>query len=389
MKRFFMHILRVWHQELATALHDKGILIFIVFVPLAYPLLYAFVYTNEVVREVPVVVVDDARSAQSREFVRQIDATAEVCFLKQCHSMAEAEHYLKTQEAYGIIHIPSSFDRDLSLGNQTTVGLYSDMCSLLYYKAMLLAANNVALTMNKDIKTTRYIKGTTERQDEVNKTPIDYDYVPLYNPQSGFAAFLIPPVLMLIIQQTLLLGIGMSAGHCRERNHGSLLPLGRTFSHPLQVALGRGSFYFLLYMMWGLYMFVVVTPMFGLPALGHFHVFVAFLIPFILACVALALAASALVYRREDCIMLFVFLSVPLLFLSGVSWPAAVMPRFWQYVSYLFPSTFGMNGYARITGCGASLTDVAFEWRGLWVQAIVYTTVACLIYRRQMKKRPM
>ena len=64
--------------------------------------------------------------------------------------------------------------------------------------------------MNKDIKVRRYMNNTTTRQDEISRMPIKYAYVQLYNPQSGFATFLIPPVLMLIIQQTLLLGIGMA-----------------------------------------------------------------------------------------------------------------------------------------------------------------------------------
>ena len=100
----------------------------------------------------------------------------------------------------------------------------------------------------------------------------------------------------------------------------------------------------------------------------------------------MAMTLSALVWRREDCIMLFVFLSVPLLFLSGISWPGASMPAFWKYVSWLFPSTFGMNGYVRITGTGASLADIAFEYRGLWLQALVYFLLACLMYHLEIRR---
>lgn len=145
-------------------------------------------------------------------------------------------------------------------------------------------------------------------------------------------------------------------------------------------------FYFLLYLLMGIYMFTFVTRTFGLPQLGHYGTFLAFLVPYLLSCIFLAMTLSALVWRREDCIMLFVFLSVPLLFLSGISWPGAAMPTFWKYVSWLFPSTFGMNGYVRITGMGASLSDVAFEYGGLWVQAIVYCLMACLFYRREIRR---
>lgn len=383
--KIFSNILPVWYHELATIMRDKGILIFILFVPLAYPLLYSYVYTNEVVRDVPAAVVDESNTTISREFIRRMDASSDVAIRARCHNMAEAEELIKRQEVYGIIRIPSSFSRDLWRGDQTHVGLYCDMCSMLYYKALMLTATNVSLEMNKDIKVERHLPATTGRQEEITRMPIEYDYVPLYNPQSGFAAFLIPPVLMLIIQQTLLLGIGMSAGDTRERFRGSILPLHRAYKNPFYIAVGKMLFYYLLYLLLGIYMFTFVTRSFGLPHLGDYFTFLAFLTPYLTACISFSMVCSALVYRREDCILLFVFLSVPLLFLSGISWPGAAMPRFWKVVSWIVPSTFGLNGYVRIQGMGASLSDVAFECRGLWIQTAVYFSIALLLYRRQIR----
>lgn len=60
------------------------------------------------------------------------------------------------------------------------------------------------------------------------------------------------------------------------------------------------------------------------------------------------------------------------------------MPEFWKYVSYLFPSTFGMNGYVRITSMGASLNDIRTEYMALWIQAGVYFLLACWFYCRQI-----
>lgn len=380
------NILQIWYNELTTVMRDKGILIFILFVPQAYPLLYSYVYTNEVVRNVPAAVVDESNSSLSRELIRKIDASPDVYIHSLCHNMAEAEELIKRQKVYGIIRIPSTFDRDIWQGKQTHIGLYCDMCSMLYYKALMLTATNVSLDMNKDIKVENHLHATTGRQEEIIRMPVEHDYVSLYNPQSGFAAFLIPPVLMLIIQQTLLLGIGMSAGDTRERWHGSLVPLLSAYKNPLHIAAGKMLFYFMLYFILGIYMFTFVTRSFALPQLGGYITFLAFLIPFLLACISLAMVLSALVYRREDCIMIFVFLSVPLLFLSGISWPGSSMPAFWKYVSWLFPSTFGLNGYVRIQGTGASLHDVVFEYYGLWIQASAYFLLACLLYRRQMSR---
>ena len=75
---------------------------------------------------------------------------------------------------------------------------------------------------------------------------------------------------------------------------------------------------------------------------------------------------------------------VPLLFLSGISWPGAAMPAFWKYFSYIFPSTFGINGYVRINSMGATLNEVSFEYQALWIQTGFYFITTCLVYRWQI-----
>lgn len=380
-----LNIFQIWYREIGNIFRDKGIMIFILFVPLAYPLLYSYVYTNEVVREVPVAVVDESHSELSRELLRKMDASPDMKIVAYCDNLSAAQEMIRRQEVYGIVRIPSDFTRELWKGNQALIGLYCDMSSMLYYKALLLTATNVSLEVNKDIKVNHYLSSTTDRQAEINRMPIDYDYVPLYNPQSGFAAFLIPPVLMLIIQQTLLLGIGMSTGNSREHHMGSVILFHPWYKNPVHIVIGKALPYFMLYIILGVYMFAVVTRLFTLPQLGHFTTFIAFLVPFVLACIFLAMVLSSFIYRREDSILLLVFLSVPMLFLSGLSWPASDMPAFWKYFSYLFPSTFGMNGYVRITSSGARLSDISSEYIALWIQAGVYFLLACWFYRRQIK----
>lgn len=380
----FINIAQIWYTELSGIVRDKGIMIFILFVPIVYPLLYSYVYTNEVVRNVPVAVVDDCDNAFSRDILRKIDASPDVEVIASCTDMDEAQRLVREQKVYGVIRIPSSLSSDIAAGDQTSIGVYCDMSSMLYYKAILVTATNVSLETNKNIKVEQHLSGSTERQDEITKTPIEYDYVPLYNPQSGFAAFLIPPVLMLIIQQTLFLGIGMSMGNSRERFGGSVIPFSKWYKNPVEIVMGKSLPYFFLYIVLAVYMFVVVSDIFTLPRLGEYVTFLAFMVPYLLACIFMGMVLSSFVYRREDCIMLFVFMSVPMLFLSGLSYPRPSMPAFWRYLSCVFPSTFGMNGYVKIATMGASLHDVLYEYRALWLQTGIYFVMACLYYRSRI-----
>ncbi len=374
----------IFREELRNIFRDSGVLIFFILVPLAYPLLYSFIYTNEVVREVPVAVVDADRSATSRDYLRRTDATADIRIAAYCANMEEARELLKHREVYGIIYIPSDFTSRLSRGEQSYVSLFSDMSGMLYYKAVLTSNTNVSLDMNARIKVAR-AGNTPQEQDKVTEHPIAYEEVSLYNPQNGFAAFLIPAVLMLILQQTLLLGVGISAGTAREHNaFRNLLPVSRHYTGLLRIVLGKSWAYLLVYIPISVYVLGVVPRLFRLNQIGAPQDIALFALPYLLACIFFAMTVSVLVRHRETCIMLIVFSSIPLLFLSGVSWPGSALPAFWKGFSYFFPSTFGVNGFLKINNMGGELTSVRTEWTVLWAQAIVYFLTTCLVYRNSI-----
>lgn len=374
----------IFRNELRNIFKDQGILIFFFLVPLAYPLLYSFIYTNEVVREVPVAVVDDSRSTTSREYLRNVDATPDVRIAAHCKDMDEAKATIRRRDTYGIIHVPDDFSKRLARGEQTQVSIYTDMSGLLYYKALLVANTETSLVMNARIKTA-LAGNTTAEQDRVTAYPIAYESVSLYNPQDGFATFLIPAVLVLIIQQTLLLGVGIAAGTAREGNRfRELMPVDRHYTGLLRIVLGKGAAYLLVYLPISVYVLGVVPHLFRLNQIGSPGQLALFAVPYLLACIFFAMTASAVVRNRETCMLLFVFTSLPLLFISGISWPGASVPTFWKVLSWVFPSTFGINGFVHINTMGAALTDVSSEIRALWIQTGFYFVTTCLVYRWQI-----
>ena len=300
----------IWKREFGTTFRDQGVLIFFVLVPLVYPLIYAFIYTNETIHEVPTVVVDDSRSSLSREYLRKVDSSPEVSLVSYCADMEEAKLMLKDRRAYGIIYIPSTFSDDIVRGKQTQVSIFCDMSGLLYYKALLTANTNVSLAMNADIKVERSAN-TTDRQDEITAYPIEYEDVALYNPTNGFAAFLIPAVLVLIIQQTMLLGIGLSAGTPREQNRfRDLVPINRHYNGTLRIVMGKGLSYFMVYSLVSVYILCVVPWLFSLNQIAIPGVLTLFTLPYLAACIFFAMTASIAIRNRETCMLLFVFTSV-------------------------------------------------------------------------------
>ena len=372
-------------KELKAVFKDQGVLIFFILVPLAYPIVYAFIYNQEVVRDVPVAVVDKSNSSMSREFLRMVDSTPDVKIQSYCADMEEAQNLIKEGHVYGIIYMPEEFTDNINSGRQAIVSIYSDMSGLMFYKSLLMSTTNVSLEMNKSIKIQR-MGNTTNKQDEVGTTPIEYEPVSMFNPQDGFASFLIPAVLILIIQQTLLLGIGLSAGTAREKNRfQDLVPLSRKYNGTLRIVLGKSFAYLLIYTVMSAYILCAVPKMFSLVQLPDTFTLIMFIFPYLLACIFFAMTCSIFIHHRESCMMIYVVTTIPLLFISGISWPGAAIPDFWKVVSWIAPSTFGINGFVRINSMGATLSDVSTEFKALWLQAGIYFITTCLVYRKQIQ----
>lgn len=370
-----------------TTYKDEGVLIFFILVPLFYPLLYSWIYTNEVVREVPVAVVDMSHSAMSRDFIRQFDASPDARVAYYCNSLDEAKDVVGRQEAFGVLYFPTDFQSNVLRMEQSRVSVFCDMSFMLYYKAIFQTATAVAGEMNSEIQIER-AGNWTEREDEITTKPLDFDEVQIFNSTGGYGNFIIPGVLMLIIQQTLLLGVGLSVGTARERSKsGSFLPDAERYDGVFRTVLGRALCYFMIYVVVAAYVTLVVPRMFSFTTLLRPGDTFWFMLPYVLSCVFFAMILSCLIRYRENVILVVVFTSVPFLFMSGVSWPQSAIPPFWQWLSWLFPSTFGIRGFVRMNTMGALLSDVRTEYVALWAQTIAYFFVTCLMYRWQVIKR--
>ena len=375
----------VWRFEMKQVIRDEGVLMFCLVVPLAYPLIYSWIYNNETVREVPVVVVDLSHSQESRKFIRMCDASPDVHVTSYAADLDDARSLVSRQVVKGIYLIPADFGTNLNRMQQGTVSVYCDMALMLTYKAIYQTAMAVASEMGAEIQT-KLAGNYTNREDLITTSPLEVKDVPMFNPQGGYGTSVLPAVLMLIIQQTLALGIGLAAGTARERNrYSDLVPIHKCYGGVGRIISGKALCYLMVYAVMSTYLTMVVPRWFHFLQLAAWQDLLALLVPYLLACVFFGMTVSCLVHYRENVILLMVFVSVPLLFMSGVSWPQSAIPGYWQGVSWLFPSTFGIRAYVRMNSMGATLGDVMFEIRCLWLQAAFYFGTACLVYGAQVR----
>ena len=335
----------IWRREYRAVFQDFGVILFFFALPFVYPIVYAAVYNPEVVRDVPMVVVDNARTPLSRELAREMDATPNARIVSYCANMDEAKRMMHEKNCYGILFIPSDFSQKIERGEQSVVSFYSDMSILLNYKGFLIALTDVTMNLGGRLQT-QSLGGATQEQINVATQPIPYVSVNLYNPESGLASFLLPAILILILQQSLILGIGMLAGGIYEHHQLHLFYSGREHMHNnvLHLVIGKALCYFSLYVLCTAYILHFIPWLFKFPQIGSQVEIYSFAVPFLLSSIFFGMTLSVFVRERESSFLLFVFTSVIFLFISGITWPRYAMPEYWQWLGAIIPSTWGIEG---------------------------------------------
>lgn len=376
----------IWADEMKMTVKDEGVLIFFILVPLFYPLLYSWIYNNEVVREVPVAIVDMSHSSQSREFIRRMNASPDVKVAYHCNNLEEAHDLIGRQLVNGVIYFPNNFHERLLRGEQTSVGVYCDMSLMLTYKAIYQTSMAVSGEMNSQIQI-EASNSYTARDEEITTRPLDFEEVAIFNETGGYGNAILPAVLIIIIQQTLLLGIGLAAGTSREKNrHHKLIPISRHYNGVFRIVAGKSLCYLMVYAVIGAYLTLVVPRIFGFTAIASGKALIGLLFPYILACIFFGMTLSCLIRYRENVILIVVFTSLIFLFMTGISWPQSSIPGYMQSISWLFPSTFGTRGFLRISSMGGTLVNIKTEYQALWIQVLVYFFLTCIVYRIQINR---
>lgn len=373
------NLFRVWRRETHLVFTDIGVLLFFFALPLAYPIVYTLIYNPEIVKKIDTVVVDNSRSAESRELVRELGATQGVNIVGYAADMGEARRAMMEKKCYGVLEIPSDYGRRIGRGEQAVTSFYCDMSLLLRFRQYLFAMTDVQMNEVTRITSQRLADGGL-LTSSIGGLPVDSQPNFLGDVTQGFASFVMPGIVVLILQQSMPLGITMISGTSRDRRrrNGGTDPLDYD-AGPTATVLGKSLCYLMIYLPLSYYILEIVPYMFSLPHVGRFMDFMPMIFVMLLATSFLGQTLQIFVRERESSLLVIVFTSVVFLFLSGLTWPRYAFNKFWLMVSDLIPATFGMEGLIRINSNGASLADVSQYYWGLWALTGLYFVTALLL----------
>lgn len=376
-------------KEMTAILKDKGALLILLFALFIYPIIYGVAYQREVLRELPVAVIDLDKTAASRQLTRMIDATEQLKAIPNIHSLAQAEELFHHGEINGIIVISDQLEKKMLRGEQAVISVYCDAGYLLMYKQTLSGTLRASGTFAAGVEIKRYLaKGAGWEQANEMRDPVGLNAHLLYNPAGGYNTFILPGFLIILLQQTLLIGIGLLGGTQTERGRQRFaVPLQLNRGSVLPVLLGKTGAYMTLYIINTIVTQIWVFHWFDLPFKGTLLPAMAVMLPFLLAVTFLGLGLSTLFKRREHSILFMVFLSPIVLFVSGLSWPMSAIPQWLQVGAQMFPSTLAVPAMIRVQIMGAQIHHITSEVGGLLLQAAIYFIIALLLFYRVSQKR--
>jgi ABC-2 type transport system permease protein len=346
-----------------------------------YSFVYPLPYSSEVLKQVPLSIVDYDRSALSRQLVRMTDASELLRVVFRDPDMETARRKIQAGKSSGILVIPDGFEKQVLQGRKTTVSAYVDATYFLVYRQAMTGLVTTARTLSAGIEVSRFkAAGWSHEKALTDRSPLNLISRSLFNSHMGYATYIVPAVLLLLLQQTMLIGIGMLSGTRREhlQEKKAVIPLQ---GGPLVRILGRTIACVALYLVHIYFFYAVVYQIWDFPLRAGFLDMFVFLLPFLLSVVLLGQFLATFFKSRESSIIMIVWSSMIAVLVSGFSWPVETMPHWIRAVSMLLPSTWGISGGLRMAQMGASFSHVMNEWFCMWGLSLFYLVLAWICTR--------
>ena len=372
-----------FQAEWQRVLRDRGVLGLFVLAPVLYSIFYPQPYLGQIVRNIPIAVVDQDNTDLSRGLIQALGAHDNLSVALRAASFRDAEDAIFARRAFGIVGIPPDTERNALKGVEARLPIYVDSSYFILYSRALQGITEAVQAYATDALTRgARPEGTFVQTAARAENPVQLVMVPLFNPTASYSSYVVPAAFVLILHQTLLMGAAMLGGAAFEQGG----PGARRAQASGAAILGQALAHWTIYIPAMLLYFVVMPRVYGFSTLGSFTQLMALSFPFILATSFLGQALGLVFRHRETAVLVALASSLPQFFLVGVSWPAEAIPSFLRSAREALPSVSAIDGFVRIGQMGASLLEVRQRWETLWTLALIYFALAvALAYVRRAR----
>ncbi|WP_462379665.1 ABC transporter permease [Pseudomonas sp. Marseille-QA0892] len=331
-------------------------------------------YLGRAIYDLPVAVVDMDHSTASRDLTRLLDAAPKIA-IRGYDNLPEAQRDLAWRDLYGIIIIPVDFEKRLLRGENLVVPVFGDATNRM---ANGQIQQDISATYNDILR--RYNRallmreGFSEKQAETLLNPLISRLVDLYNPGTSFAAIVLPGLVTLVLQHGLLL----SSTRINLAMRGGTP---RSLRQPLSTRLGRYAAQLLVWVVLAMLLYVIWPHIFGFRQTASFWALLGLVLPFLLAVLAFSEFLAELLPSEEAVYLTLTFVTMPLFYLAGYTWPPQAMPEWVIWLANAIPSTWAIRAVAEMNQMGLPLAQTGRHILVLLALAAGYGVLGTLIYQ--------
>jgi ABC-2 type transport system permease protein len=371
-------LLSLVRKEFIQIVRDPRILLLMFIMPIVLLFLLGYAATNDV-RNVPTVIFDQDRSVAARELISAFRAADYFRFAFDVDSVEEMKLLIDNGQAGAGLIIPPDYQRRLLAGEQAQVAFVIDGSDPTIAGTALSAA-----TLIGQMKATTVLRATLERRalGQAATAPIEVRTQVWYNPDLVSAYFMIPGLIGVILQ--FIAVILTSTAIVRERERGTIEQLIITPIRSWELLIGKLLPYVLIAFFDLLEVLIIGTLVFNMPINGSVPLLLVLAGLFLVTTLGIGLLISTFAKTQFEAMLLAVFSSLPMMFLSGFFFPLAAMPPFLQAISYLIPLRYFLIIVRAILIKGVGLAAVTNEVLALIVFGFVVMGIAVRRFRKRL-----
>lgn len=374
---------QLFRREVALIPKDHSLLLTLLIAPLLYAFFYGSIYINKEEEQVKIALVDDDQSNLSRVLRQQLN-NMNLVDVKLYPNLSEARESMYQGYSQGYLYIPDGTESQILRMQSAQVVMAVNAARFLPSSDILMTVQQICTVAGAGVRLQYFEKaqGMGSEAAAQQVMPINLDYRPLYNERASYGTFLLPGLLALILQQTLL--IGLSESVAAERQKKSIAAW--TADGINSAIWGKGLFYLILFMAYGLFFLGVNFKILDLPMRGHFGELLLLIFLFIMTLIPLAQLIGTSFSTQLVCLQVMAFSTYPIFLISGYVWPLQSLPMALQWLSNLLPTTPFLKAYIHLVQAGTALRELMPTVLHLCSLFLLYSII-CFLRIRSLKKK--
>jgi len=377
-----IRIFSIIRKEFIQITRDRRTLIFTLLMPIIQLVLLGYTASTDV-KNVPLAVLDQSRTVQSRSLLDAFRSTGYFVISYEVTNERELERLIDEGQAKTGLIIPPDYGQKVAGGQSVSVAFFIDGTDSSISAGALAAARLIGQTQSAEMQVQRLSRQTSVSASMSAASGIDVRTQVWYNPDMVTTFIMIPAMIGLILQ--MLTSTLSASAIVRERENGTMEQLIVTPVRAWELLVGKLFPYTIIAFFDVLEILVLGVLWFHVPIRGSIGLLLALTALFLVTSLSLGLLISTAARTQREAQTLGMVIQLPSMFLSGFFFPIAAMPPVLQWISALVPLKYFMIIIKAIVLKGAGLQLLMPEVWPLIVFALVTMLLAVSRFRKRLE----